>query len=65
MIVYKETEYSGNGSIFFIHGLGASRWMWWQQEAAFSDYQVIMVDLPGHGKSVATPWISLADTTWR
>ena len=63
MIDYKETEYSGKESILFIHGLGASRWMWWQQDAAFTDYHVITVDLPGHGKSVSTPWISLADTT--
>ena len=34
-----------------------------QQEKAFSDYPIILVDLPGHGKSVSTPWISLMDTT--
>ncbi|WP_394121886.1 alpha/beta fold hydrolase [Planococcus donghaensis] len=63
MIDYTETASNENESILFIHGLGASRWMWWQQEPAFSDYQVILADLPGHGKSVSTPWLSLADTT--
>lgn len=62
MIDFQETEIRESEPILFIHGLGASRWMWWQQEAAFQDYQAILVDLPGHGKSVSTPWVSLADT---
>jgi len=61
MIDYEETH-AGDEAILFIHGIGASRWMWWQQAHAFSGYQVILVDLPGHGKSVSTPWVSLADT---
>ena len=63
MIDYEETAFNGNDSILFLHGLGASRWMWWQQENAFPDYQVILADLPGHGKSISTPWKGLADTT--
>lgn len=63
MVEYQETECNGTEAILFIHGIGASRWMWWQQEIAFSDYHVILVDLPGHGKSASTPWTSLADTT--
>lgn len=63
MIDYSETAFTGAETILFIHGLGASRWMWWQQETAFSDYQLIMVDLPGHGKSAGIPWASLANTT--
>lgn len=62
MIAYSESSFTEAEPILFIHGLGASRWMWWQQESAFSDHQLIMVDLPGHGKSAATPWVSLADT---
>lgn len=63
MVDYEETAFNGNESILFLHGLGASRWMWWQQVAAFPDYQIILADLPEHGKSVSTPWKSLADTT--
>lgn len=63
MFDHVETEFNETEPILFIHGLGASRWMWWQQEEAFSDHQLILVDLPGHGKSAATPWVSLADTT--
>ncbi|MBU9674316.1 alpha/beta hydrolase [Planococcus sp. CP5-4] len=62
MINYSETILTGAEPILFIHGLGASRWMWWQQESAFSDYPLIMVDLPGHGKTAATSWVSLADS---
>ncbi|WP_203339520.1 alpha/beta fold hydrolase [Planococcus beijingensis] len=63
MLNFSETEANENEPILFIHGIGASRWMWWQQEKAFSDYPIILVDLPGHGKSVSTPWISLMGTT--
>lgn len=52
-----------NESILFIHGIGASSWMWWQQLPAFSDYHTIAVDLPGHGKNAQIPWKSLAATT--
>ena len=62
MIAYSESSFTEAEPILFIHGLGASRWMWWQQERAFSDHQLIMVDLPGHGKSAAIPWVSLTDT---
>ncbi|WP_142829679.1 alpha/beta fold hydrolase [Planococcus soli] len=63
MLNFVETESKGNQSILFIHGIGASSWMWWQQEPAFSDYQLVLVDLPGHGKSRSTPWTGLADAT--
>lgn len=63
MLNYAETQSKGNDPILFIHGIGASSWMWWQQKPAFSDYPLILVDLPGHGKSVLTPWISLTETT--
>src|SRR5690606_6637112 len=62
MIAYSESSFTEAEPILFIHGLGASRWMWWQQESAFSDRQLIMVDLPGHGKSATIPWVSLTDT---
>lgn len=63
MLHFSETEVNENDPILFIHGIGASRWMWWQQEKAFSDYPIILVDLPGHGKSVSVPWASLTDAT--
>lgn len=63
MINFSETVVDGNEPILFIHGIGASGWMWWQQEKAFPDYPIILVDLPGHGKNISVPWVSLMDTT--
>lgn len=62
MIDFTETHFGNKAPILFIHGLGASSWMWWQQKAAFADVPLIFVDLPGHGKSVDTAWVSLANT---
>jgi pimeloyl-ACP methyl ester carboxylesterase len=49
-------------AIVFLHGIGASGWMWWQQVPAFPDHLRLTVDLPGHGRSRGTPWTSLEDT---
>jgi pimeloyl-ACP methyl ester carboxylesterase len=57
-----ETGTQGAPTIVFLHGVGASGWMWWQQTAALHDFHCLNVDLPGHGKSHQTPWVSLADT---
>lgn len=48
-------------TIVFLHGVGASGWMWEQQTAALADFDCLNVDLPGHGKSKDSPWVSLAD----
>jgi pimeloyl-ACP methyl ester carboxylesterase len=50
-------------SIVFLHGVGASGWMWEQQATALADFHCLAVDLPGHGKSNHQDWVSLADTT--
>jgi pimeloyl-ACP methyl ester carboxylesterase len=57
-----ETGTPGAPSIVFLHGIGTSGWMWWQQTAALNDFHCLNVDLPGHGKSTHIPWVSLADT---
>jgi pimeloyl-ACP methyl ester carboxylesterase len=58
----QETGRQGAPSIVFLHGVGASGWMWYPQIAALSDYHCLNVDLPGHGKSNPIEWISFADT---
>jgi pimeloyl-ACP methyl ester carboxylesterase len=58
----EESGTAGAPSIVFLHGIGASGWMWWKQTAALADYHCLNVDLPGHGKSHAEKWVSLADT---
>jgi pimeloyl-ACP methyl ester carboxylesterase len=52
----------GAPAIAFLHGVGASGWMWWRQVPAFADHLCLNVDLPGHGHSRDVPWTSLADT---
>lgn len=56
--LYGSTE---NEMIVFIHGIGASSWMWWQSISYFKEnYQLCLVDLPGHGKNAQIPWTNLA-----
>ena len=57
-----ETGTQDAPSIVFLHGIGTSGWMWWQQTPAFTDFHCLNVDLPGHGKSNHVPWVSLAQT---
>jgi len=57
-----ETGMPGAPSIVFLHGIGASGWMWEKQIAALADFHCLNVDLPGHGKSNHVTWVSLTDT---
>ncbi len=57
-----ETGTPGAPGIVFLHGVGASGWMWQMQTAALSDFHCLVVDLPGHGRSSQVPWLSLEDT---
>jgi pimeloyl-ACP methyl ester carboxylesterase len=52
----------GAPSIVFLHGVGASGWMWEKQIAALADFHCLNVDLPGHGKSNHEVWVSLTNT---
>lgn len=58
----KETGDPKAASIVFLHGIGASGWMWEKQTAALSDFNCLNIDLPGHGKSNQVTWVSLGDT---
>ncbi len=57
-----ETGMPGAPSIVFLHGIGTSGWMWELQTAALADFHCLNIDLPGHGKSKAVAWVSLAAT---
>lgn len=61
-LYFEETGTPGSPSIVFLHGVGASGWMWGRQIAALADFHCLNVDLPGHGKSVQIPWVSFTDT---
>ena len=58
----QETGSPGTPSIVFLHGVGASGWMWKLQTNALADFHCLVVDLPGHGKSNHIPWLSFEDT---
>lgn len=57
-----ETGKIGAPTIVFLHGVGTSSWMWWRQIEVFPDFHCLNMDLPGHGKSIHVPWVSLRDT---
>ena len=45
-------DHSDALSIVFLHGMGASSWMWKAQiEMLSKDFHCLVVDLPGHGES--------------
>ncbi|WP_165362900.1 alpha/beta fold hydrolase [Promicromonospora panici] len=49
--------------VVLLHGVGTTGWMWTRQIAALSnELRLLVLDLPGHGRSRAVPWTSLADT---
>jgi len=62
MLHYEVHHKNNEETLLFIHGLGSSSWAWWQQLEAFNHYQIILVDLPGHGNSAHIPWINLRET---
>ena len=37
--------------VIFLHGIGGSIATWKKQVEAFKDYNILLIDLPGHGKS--------------
>ncbi len=61
-LYFTESGTPGAPSMIFLHGIGASGWMWYPQITTFADYHCLNVDLPGHGKSNHIAWVSLAET---
>ncbi|MGV8896293.1 MAG: alpha/beta fold hydrolase [Rhodoglobus sp.] len=49
-------------TIVFLHGGNVAGWMWGQQIPAFTDYRVLVPDLPGFGASNDLAWLSLEAT---
>ncbi len=53
----------GAPAVVLLHGAGLSGWMWARQTAALAgELQLLIPDLPGHGRSNHVPWTSIADT---
>ena len=59
----QETGLENEETILFLHGLGVSSWMWYDQVLSLQDhYHILNVDLPGNGESYQIEWRSFADT---
>ncbi len=59
------TEYGQDNptSLVFLHGLGVSSWMWYDQvEDLQNEYHLITIDLPGNAESYQIEWKSFTDT---
>jgi len=51
----------GKNIVVFLHGGGVSGWMWEKQANHFEkDYNLLIPDLPGHGRSGHIPFESIA-----
>jgi len=48
-------------TIVFIHGAAVSGWMWQMQVSQFSDYHVLVPDMPQHGRSADVRPFSIVD----
>lgn len=57
-----ESGKTGQPTIVFLHGNGASSTMWKTHIRHFSNYHCIAVDFPGFGKSNDEDWISIDRT---
>lgn len=51
MLNYEVHQGTNQKWVIFLHGIGGSVRTWKKQLDAFKEYNVILVDLPGHGKS--------------
>lgn len=49
-------------TIIFLHAIATSGWMWTRQLDYLADFHCLVPDLPGHGQSQQTPWVSLEAT---
>lgn len=59
----RETGPDDAPTVVLLHGVGTSGWMWRQLVEALEDeLHVLTVDLPGHGRSAATAWVSMQDS---
>lgn len=49
-------------TLVFLHGAATSGWMWRPVLEALTEYRILNVDLPGHGRSNHIEWISMDQT---
>ena len=59
MLNYEVYTGTNNRWVVFLHGIGGSVKTWKKQLDAFKEYNVILIDLPGHGKSKSDKHITI------
>ena len=47
-------------TLVFLHGAGSNHSIWKPYLSAFKGHRIMLIDLPGHGKSQSTPYVSIA-----
>lgn len=61
----KQTGPADAPTIIFLHGGGASGWLWEAPTTQLSDYHCLVVDMPEHGQSIDEKPFSIEDTAAR
>lgn len=65
-LYYKEDGEQNEQIILFLHGGGVGGWMWDKQLQHFKEnYHCIIPDLPGHGRSKETEFVSINDCAYQ
>lgn len=59
MLYYEIYDNNSSHWVVFLHGFGGSTLTWKKQIEAFSDYNLLLMDLPGHGNSTNENLISI------
>ena len=64
--MYAESHGAPDGNpVVFLHGSMVAGWMWMEQVESLSEFNSLLPDLPGFGRSGGEQWVSLADTADR
>lgn len=62
MLTHSFTGPHNGPLVVFLHAVGTTSWMWEPITELLPDYRCMTINLPGHGRSAATPWRSLEQT---
>lgn len=62
MLYYEVYDNHQSKWVVFLHGFGGSTLTWKMQLKAFSDYNLLLIDLPGHGYSTNEGLVSVYGT---
>lgn len=61
MLNYKVVDNNSTNWVVFLHGIGGSTATWKKQIDAFKEYNLLLIDLPGHGESKCDEKITISN----